>query len=65
VLWICDFMYGNGFEFFLGYKIWWFDDIIEEFCGFFEVYKVFGMVLGGVYFELIGFDVIECFGGYE
>lgn len=65
LLWVIDLMYGNGIIMLIGYKICCFDDVVDEVCGFFEVYCVVGMFLGGIYVEFIGDDVIECFGGFE
>lgn len=47
----------------MGFKICYFDCIVDEVQGFFEVYCVFGIYLGGIYVEIIGENVIECFGG--
>lgn len=47
-------MYGNIEKVSLGYKIRSFNNIFCEISQFFVVYKVEGLYLGGVYFEMIG-----------
>ena len=64
-LWITDPMHGNGFTTKNGYKSRYFDDVMNEVRGFFEVHRALGTFPGGVHVELTGDDVTECLGGSE
>ena len=64
-LWITDPMHGNGFTTKNGYKSRYFDDVMNEVRGFFEVHRNLGTFPGGVHVELTGDDVTECLGGSE
>ena len=63
VVWVCDPMHGNTRAVPSGHKTRFFDDIVAEVRGFFEVHRVLGTVPGGIHIELTGDDVTECLGG--
>lgn len=65
VVWLFDLMYGNIVKMGNGYKMCEFDKVFNEFEGFMDVFYVEGVYFGGVYFEMIGCDVIECVGGVK
>lgn len=56
-------MYGNMVKISLGVKIRVFDSVLDEVKSFFEIYRVEGSLVLGVYLEMIGENVIECIGG--
>jgi 3-deoxy-7-phosphoheptulonate synthase len=63
VVWVCDPMHGNTRETASGHKTRFFDDVINEVQGFFEVHHQLGTFPGGIHIELTGDDVTECIGG--
>ncbi len=63
VVWVCDPMHGNTRAVASGHKTRFFDDIVAEVRGFFEVHRNLGTVPGGIHIELTGDDVTECLGG--
>jgi 3-deoxy-7-phosphoheptulonate synthase len=63
VVWVCDPMHGNTRETASGHKTRFFDDVINEVQGFFEVHRQLGTFPGGIHIELTGDDVTECIGG--
>jgi 3-deoxy-7-phosphoheptulonate synthase len=65
VAWVSDPMHGNTYETPNGYKTRYFDDVIDEVQGFFEVHHSLGTWPGGLHVELTGGDVTECLGGGE
>lgn len=65
VVWVCDPMHGNTTETENGYKTRYFDDVMTEVRGFFEVLEATGTHPGGVHVELTGDDVTECLGGAQ
>jgi 3-deoxy-7-phosphoheptulonate synthase len=63
VVWICDPMHGNTVEAASGHKTRYFDDVLDEVAGFFEVHRALGTHPGGIHIEFTGDDVTECIGG--
>src|SRR3984885_9597157 len=63
VVWVCDPMHGNTVEAATGHKTRYFDDVLEEVAGFFEVHRALGTNPGGIHIEFTGDDVTECIGG--
>ena len=63
VVWVCDPMHGNTVEAASGHKTRYFDDVLDEVAGFFEVHRALGTHPGGIHIELTGDDVTECIGG--
>lgn len=63
VVWVCDPMHGNTKESASGHKTRFFDDVIAEVEGYFEVHRQVGTFPGGIHIELTGDDVTECIGG--
>lgn len=63
VAWICDPMHGNTVQARRGHKTRYFDDVVDEVAGFFEVHRALGTHPGGLHLELTGDDVTECVGG--
>ena len=63
VLWVCDPMHGNTVEAASGQKTRYFDDVLDEVVGFFEVHRALGTHPGGIHIEFTGDDVTECIGG--
>jgi 3-deoxy-7-phosphoheptulonate synthase len=63
VLWVCDPMHGNTVEAASGHKTRYFDHVLDEVAGFFEVHRAFGTHPGGIHIEFTGDDVTECIGG--
>ena len=63
VVWVCDPMHGNTVEAASGRKTRYFDDVLDEVVGFFEVHRALGTHPGGIHIELTGEDVTECIGG--
>jgi 3-deoxy-7-phosphoheptulonate synthase len=63
VAWVCDPMHGNTVEAASGHKTRYFDDVLEEVTGYFEVHRALGTHPGGIHVELTGDDVTECIGG--
>ncbi len=63
VVWCCDPMHANTFTTPGGFKTRFFDHVLAEARGFFEVHRGEGTYPGGVHFELTGKDVVECLGG--
>ena len=63
VVWVCDPMHGNTREAASGHKTRFFDDVIDEVEGYFEVHRALGTFPGGIHIELTGDDVTECIGG--
>ena len=63
VAWVCDPMHGNTVEAAGGQKTRYFDDVLEEVAGFFEVHRALGTHPGGIHIEFTGDDVTECVGG--
>jgi 3-deoxy-7-phosphoheptulonate synthase len=63
VLWVCDPMHGNTVEAASGHKTRYFDDVLDEVTGFFEVHRALGTHPGGIHIEFTGDDVTECIGG--
>ena len=46
-----------------GHKTRYFDDVLDEVAGFFEVHRAPGTHPGGIHIEFTGDDVTECIGG--
>ena len=63
VLWICDPMHGNTVSTASRIKTRFFDAILQEVRGFFDVHAAEGSWAGGVHVEMTGLDVTECLGG--
>ncbi len=63
VLWICDPMHGNTVSTASHVKTRFFDAILKEVRGFFDVHGAEGSWAGGVHVEMTGLDVTECVGG--
>jgi 3-deoxy-7-phosphoheptulonate synthase len=63
VAWVCDPMHGNTVEAANGQKTRYFDDVLDEVAGFFEVHRGLGTHPGGIHIEFTGDDVTECIGG--
>jgi 3-deoxy-7-phosphoheptulonate synthase len=63
VVWVCDPMHANTVEAASGQKTRYFDDVIDEVAGFFEVHRALGTHPGGIHIEFTGEDVTECIGG--
>jgi 3-deoxy-7-phosphoheptulonate synthase len=63
VVWVCDPMHGNTVEAASGRKTRYFDDVLDEVTGFFEVHRALGTHPGGIHIEFTGDDVTECVGG--
>jgi len=63
VVWVCDPMHGNTVETASGQKTRYFDDVLDEVAGFFEVHRALGTHPGGIHIEFTGDDVTECIGG--
>ncbi|HET9970694.1 MAG TPA: 3-deoxy-7-phosphoheptulonate synthase class II [Streptosporangiaceae bacterium] len=63
VLWVCDPMHGNTVEAASGHKTRYFDHVLDEVAGFFEVHRALGTHPGGIHIEFTGDDVTECIGG--
>ena len=63
VVWACDPMHGNTVEAASGHKTRYFDDVLDEVAGFFEVHRALGTHPGGIHIEFTGDDVTECIGG--
>ncbi len=63
VLWICDPMHGNTVSTAAKIKTRFFDAILKEVQGFFDVHAAEGSWAGGVHVEMTGQDVTECVGG--
>ena len=63
VVWVCDPMHGNTVEAASGHKTRYFDDVLDEVTGFFEVHRALGTHPGGIHIEFTGDDVTECIGG--
>ncbi|MBO0808644.1 MAG: 3-deoxy-7-phosphoheptulonate synthase, partial [Actinobacteria bacterium] len=65
VVWACDPMHGNTVEAAGGQKTRYFDSVLDEVTGFFEVHRALGTHPGGIHIEFTGDDVTECIGGGE
>jgi len=63
VVWVCDPMHGNTVEAASGHKTRYFDHVLDEVAGFFEVHRAAGTHPGGIHIEFTGDDVTECIGG--
>ncbi len=63
VLWMCDPMHGNTVHTPSGLKTRYYDDIVGELRGFFEVMAGLSQWPGGVHLEVAADDVTECVGG--
>ena len=63
VVWVCDPMHANTVEAASGQKTRYFDDVLDEVAGFFEVHRGLGTHPGGIHIEFTGDDVTECIGG--
>ncbi len=63
VVWVCDPMHGNTVSAASGHKTRYFDDVLDEVAGFFEVHRALGTHPGGIHIEFTGDDVTECIGG--
>src|SRR5207244_12855817 len=63
VVGVCDPMHGNTVETASGHKTRYFDDVLDEVAGFFEVHRALGTHPGGIHIEFTGDDVTECVGG--
>ncbi len=63
VVWACDPMHGNTVEAASGQKTRYFDDVLDEVAGFFQVHRAAGSHAGGIHIEFTGDDVTECIGG--
>ncbi|HEY3650869.1 MAG TPA: 3-deoxy-7-phosphoheptulonate synthase class II, partial [Streptosporangiaceae bacterium] len=63
VVWVCDPMHGNTVEVASGQKTRYFEDVLDEVAGFFEVHRALGTHPGGIHIEFTGDDVTECVGG--
>ena len=62
-MWVCDPKHGNTVETASGHKTRYFDDVLDEVAGFFEVHRALGTHPGGIHIEFTGDDVTECIGG--
>jgi len=62
VIWCCDPMHGNTFNY-NNVKIRSFDDIIYELRSFFDLCKKEKVIPGGIHLEITGGYVSECIGG--
>ncbi len=56
-------MRGNTVEAASGHKTRYFDDVLDEVAGFFEVHRALGTHPAGIDIEFTGDDVTECIGG--
>ena len=56
-------MHGNTVEAASGQKTRYFEDVLDEVAGFFEVHRALGTHPGGIHIEFTGDDVTECVGG--
>jgi 3-deoxy-7-phosphoheptulonate synthase len=65
VVWACDPMHGNTAVAASGHKTRYFDDVLDEVAGFFQVHRAAGTHPGGIHIEFTGDDVTECIGGGE
>jgi 3-deoxy-7-phosphoheptulonate synthase len=63
VVWVCDPMHANTVEAASGQKTRYFDAVLDEVAGFFEVHRSLGTHPGGIHIEFTGDDVTECIGG--
>ncbi len=63
VLWLCDPMHGNTVSTATSVKTRFFESILKEVRGFFDVHAAEGSWAGGVHVEMTGQDVTECLGG--
>ena len=63
VLWLCDPMHGNTVTTASNVKTRFFESILKEVRGFFDVHAAEGSWAGGVHVEMTGLDVTECVGG--
>jgi 3-deoxy-7-phosphoheptulonate synthase len=63
VVWVCDPMHGNTVQTAGGRKTRYFDHVLDEVAGFFEVHRALGTHPGGIHIEFTGDDVTECVGG--
>jgi 3-deoxy-7-phosphoheptulonate synthase len=63
VVWACDPMHGNTVETASGQKTRYFDDVLDEVAGFFQVHRAADSHPGGIHIEFTGDDVTECIGG--
>ena len=63
LVWVCDPMHANTVEAAGGQKTRYFDDVLDEVAGFFEVHRSLGTHPGGIHIEFTGDDVTECIGG--
>ncbi len=63
VIWMCDPMHGNTVKTSTGLKTRYYDDIVDELRGFFDVLVALSEWPGGVHLEVAGDDVTECVGG--
>jgi 3-deoxy-7-phosphoheptulonate synthase len=63
VVWACDPMHANTVEAASGQKTRYFDDVLDEVAGFFQVHRALGTHPGGIHIEFTGDDVTECIGG--
>jgi 3-deoxy-7-phosphoheptulonate synthase len=63
VVWMCDPMHGNTVKTLFGLKTRYYDDIVDELRGFFDVLLELGEWPGGVHLEVAADDVTECVGG--
>ena len=63
VLWLCDPMHGNTVSTAGAVKTRFFESILKEVRGFFDVHAAEGSWAGGVHVEMTGQDVTECLGG--
>ncbi len=64
VLWICDPMHGNTFQY-NGYKVRHLDDIVKEIKYFFSICKAENVIPGGIHLEITEEYVSECTGGLQ
>ena len=63
VLWLCDPMHGNTVSTASQVKTRFFEAVVKEVRGFFDVVAAEGSWAGGVHVEMTGQDVTECIGG--
>ena len=64
VAWVTDPMHGNTITSSNGYETRWFEDILDEVVGFFEVHQaLMDTIPAGLHMELTGDDVTEVLGG--
>ncbi|MEE1828567.1 3-deoxy-7-phosphoheptulonate synthase class II [Streptomyces sp. BE20] len=61
--WVCDPMHGNTVAAPSGHKTRYFNTVMDEIRGFFEVHRTLDTVAGGLHLEMTGRDVTECVGG--